>query len=131
MGARCDCDYSKFSGRRCESGEACATRGNSACDPNGTKHCEEVGDGVNFLCVCEDRYSGTYCSEFFDACDSTPCRNGAACSPTGEKGAGQGYECSCATGWSGVDCGQDIDECSSNPCEQMSLGAQCLNGIGE
>ncbi len=44
------------------------------------------------------------------ACSSSPCLNGASCSPS--QTSLTGYECSCSSGYEGTDCELDIDECA-------------------
>ena len=87
----------------------------SICDPNGTNRCEDLGDGIHYNCVCNDKYSGIYCSTFQDACQSVPCRNGAQCNIESNSG-GMSFNCMCATGWTGIICDVAINECASNPC---------------
>ena len=100
------------------------------CDPNGTKNCEDVGDGIHYNCICNDKYSGIYCTTFQDACQSIPCRNGAQCIIQSNSG-GMDFSCMCATGWTGLICDVPINECASNPCFYEEFGSRCIDGVGE
>lgn len=40
-------------------------------------HCVNVGN--SHQCKCQSGYTGSYCEEMVDECQSNPCRNGATC----------------------------------------------------
>uniref|UniRef100_A0A3B3Y8A4 EGF-like domain-containing protein n=1 Tax=Poecilia mexicana TaxID=48701 RepID=A0A3B3Y8A4_9TELE len=68
-------------------------------------HCVNVGN--SHQCKCQSGYTGSYCEEMVDECQSNPCRNGATC-------------------FQGVNCEYDVDECHSKPCLN---GGRCINLI--
>uniref|UniRef100_A0AAQ6IFM0 Notch receptor 2 n=1 Tax=Anabas testudineus TaxID=64144 RepID=A0AAQ6IFM0_ANATE len=79
--------------------------------------CHNVGN--SHKCHCQPGYTGTYCEETVDECQSNPCRNRATCKDY------QGtYECICKPGFQGVNCEYDVDECHSKPCLN---GGTCIN----
>lgn len=87
--------------------------------------CKNAGRCVNVgnshRCQCQPGYTGSYCDEMVDECQSNPCRNGATCKDY------QGtYECICKPGYQGVNCEYDVDECHSRPCLH---GGTCINLI--
>ncbi|MED6258264.1 hypothetical protein ATANTOWER_005028, partial [Ataeniobius toweri] len=82
-------------------------------------HCVNVGN--SHQCKCQSGYTGSYCEEMVDECQSNPCRNGATCKDY------QGtYECVCKPGYQGVNCEYDVDECHSKPCFNRGT---CINLI--
>ncbi|XP_078521748.1 sushi, nidogen and EGF-like domain-containing protein 1 isoform X3 [Lissotriton helveticus] len=80
-------------------------------------------DRVNeFLCVCEEGYTGYYCDFEINECDSEPCKNGGSCHDL------PGYfSCRCQDGFSGVQCELEVDSCDSSPCQH---GGECENYEG-
>lgn len=38
-----------------------------------------LNDGNSHKCACQPGYTGSYCTEMVDECQSNPCRNGATC----------------------------------------------------
>lgn len=77
-----------------------------ACDPS---LCSNNGDCIDldassssdeqFVCSCDDGFTGDDCSTAINYCDSSPCLNGGSCSelPTT-------FSCDCARGWNGTTC---------------------------
>ncbi|XP_022091526.1 sushi, von Willebrand factor type A, EGF and pentraxin domain-containing protein 1-like [Acanthaster planci] len=65
--------------------------------------------------------SGEECIEI-DACESSPCQNGAVCN--NDRGT---FNCLCMTGFTGTTCEIDIDECWSQPC---LFNGTCVDNVG-
>ncbi|CAH1253577.1 FCGBP [Branchiostoma lanceolatum] len=108
--------------RHCE----CVSKNNIQCTDVG---CDQnafcgIQNGIQG-CHCNSGYqgNGSYC-EFVDACQNSPCHNGAC---TNDNSGG--YVCACASGWTGTDCDEDVDECSkgSHSCH---ANATCSNTEG-
>ncbi|XP_019638862.1 PREDICTED: uncharacterized protein LOC109480924 isoform X7 [Branchiostoma belcheri] len=108
--------------RRCE----CISKNNIQCTD---VRCDEnafcgIQNGIQG-CHCNSGYqgNGSYC-EFVDACESSPCHNGACANDNSG-----GYLCTCAAGWTGTDCDGDVNEClqGSHSCH---ANANCLNTEG-
>jgi len=74
------------------------------------------------LAGCPTGFTGTGCTTVVDACASSPCMNGGACSD----GAAS-YTCTCPSGFTGVDCETTVDYCASSPCVN---GGTCSSGAG-
>eukprot|EP01052_Picozoa_sp_SAG31_P015833 SAG31_NODE_1028_length_10273_cov_22.700413_4_plen_1559_part_00 len=111
------------SGTFCEDSESQCTCASSAgtwdCDLlnqcDAAQICENGGfciDGWrSFSCECTAAYTGRYCEEEVDECDSAPCQNGGAC----YDGTGF-FNCSCPNSHAGYHCEIAVDPCDSNPC---------------
>ncbi|XP_019638865.1 PREDICTED: uncharacterized protein LOC109480924 isoform X10 [Branchiostoma belcheri] len=108
--------------RRCE----CISKNNIQCTD---VRCDEnafcgIQNGIQG-CHCNSGYqgNGSYC-EFVDACESSPCHNGACANDNSG-----GYLCTCAAGWTGTDCDGDVNEClqGSHSCH---ANANCSNTEG-
>ena len=90
---------------------------------NGNGDCvEEVGGGV--VCVCDGGYTGEFCAEDIDYCDSNPCENGGTCQEQQE-----GFNCVCDAAWTGNTCGIGEFPCLLS-CHTLASGAaSCLKTI--
>ena len=85
---------------------------NDLCN-NGT--CEDIGN--SHRCHCQDGYTGSYCQDEINECESAPCQNGATC-----KDLIGSYSCQCTKGFQGQNCELNVDDCQPNPCQN---GATC------
>ena len=85
---------------------------NDLCN-NGT--CEDIGN--SHRCHCQDGYTGSYCQDEINECESAPCQNGATC-----KDLIGSYSCHCTKGFQGQNCELNVDDCHPNPCQN---GATC------
>ncbi len=79
---------------------------------------------LTYSCHCPDGFTGMTtrytCDTKINLCYSSPCQNGADCSPTES-----GYTCLCAEGFAGQHCEVDLRKgnCSENLCHSPS---QCV-----
>lgn len=89
-----------------------ATQFNQAyvCGAHGT--CINDGGG-NYHCNCSGIYTGADCSQVINPCLTTPCANGAQCTPH----ADATYNCNCTNSWYGAKCDQWNNPCASSPCQ--------------
>lgn len=85
---------------------------------NGT--CEDIGN--SHRCHCLDGYTGSYCQDEINECESAPCQNGATC-----KDLIGSYSCHCARGFQGHNCELNVDDCQLNPCQN---GGTCHDLVG-
>ncbi|XP_017571984.2 protein jagged-1a [Pygocentrus nattereri] len=100
----------------------------NVCGPHG--RCRSHAGG-HFSCECQDGFTGTYCHENINDCESSPCRNGGTCIDKVNV-----YQCICADGWEGPQCETNIDDCSTNPCRDRGVCrdlvndfyCECING---
>lgn len=94
-----DCCFSCKNGRCCgrDAGDTC-TSCTSSFEVNNCETCTgTLSDGV--------------CTAPVNACNPTPCENGATCSLVGASG----FACSCTPAWTGTTCTESI--CTTNPCQ--------------
>ncbi|XP_062865931.1 protein jagged-1a isoform X2 [Trichomycterus rosablanca] len=91
----------------------------NVCGPHG--RCRSLAGG-HFSCDCQDGFTGTYCHENINDCESGPCRNGGTCIDKVNA-----YQCICADGWEGADCQTNIDDCSANPCNGRGSCRDLIN----
>lgn len=84
---------------------------------NGT--CEDIGN--SHRCHCTEGYTGSYCQDEINECDSAPCQNGATC-----KDLIGSYACQCTRGFQGQNCELNVDDCNPNPCQN---GGTCHDFI--
>lgn len=75
---------------------------------NGT--CEDIGN--SHRCHCSEGYTGSYCQQEINECESAPCQHGATC-----KDFIGGYRCTCTEGFQGQNCELNINDCEPNPCQ--------------
>uniref|UniRef100_A0A8C9TVS4 Delta-like protein n=1 Tax=Scleropages formosus TaxID=113540 RepID=A0A8C9TVS4_SCLFO len=68
----------------------------NVCGPHG--RCRSQAGG-QFTCECQEGFTGTYCHENINDCESNPCRNGGTCIDRVSV-----YQCICSDGWEGVHC---------------------------
>lgn len=85
---------------------------------NGT--CEDIGN--SHRCHCQDGYTGSYCQQEINECESAPCQNNAACVDL----VG-GYSCQCAAGFQGQNCELNVDDCKPNPCQNGGTCHDLIN----
>uniref|UniRef100_A0A8C9WQH9 Delta-like protein n=1 Tax=Scleropages formosus TaxID=113540 RepID=A0A8C9WQH9_SCLFO len=91
----------------------------NVCGPHG--RCRSQAGG-QFTCECQEGFTGTYCHENINDCESNPCRNGGTCIDKVS-----GYQCICADGWEGPHCEINIDDCSANPCHNRGTCKDLVN----
>ncbi|MCI4393932.1 hypothetical protein PGIGA_G00163280 [Pangasianodon gigas] len=91
----------------------------NVCGPHG--RCRSLAGG-HFSCECQEGFTGTYCHENINDCESSPCRNGGTCIDKVNV-----YQCICADGWEGPDCETNIDDCSTNPCHDRGVCRDLVN----
>ncbi len=58
--------------------------------------------GSNFVCSCEQGYTGSLCESDINECASNPCRNGGTCTDQVN-----GYICQCPVSHTGPNCEQE------------------------
>ncbi|KAG7462857.1 hypothetical protein MATL_G00189190 [Megalops atlanticus] len=92
----------------------------NVCGPHG--RCKSQAGG-QFTCECQEGFTGTYCHENINDCESNPCRNGGTCIDKVSV-----YQCICADGWEGVHCETNIDDCSTRPCHN---GGTCQDVVND
>ncbi|MEJ1278809.1 jagged 1 [Cricetulus griseus] len=83
----------------------------NVCGPHGK--CKSQSGG-KFTCDCNKGFTGTYCHENINDCESNPCKNGGTCID-----GVNSYKCICSDGWEGAYC-----EASDSQCDE----ATCNNG---
>ncbi|KAL6111045.1 jag1 [Pungitius sinensis] len=91
----------------------------NVCGPHG--RCRSRAGG-QFSCECEEGFSGTYCHENINDCESAPCLHGGTCIDEVSQ-----YRCVCADGWDGPTCQNNIDDCSSAPCRNRGVCRDLVN----
>ncbi|XP_051559157.1 protein jagged-1a isoform X2 [Myxocyprinus asiaticus] len=91
----------------------------NVCGPHG--RCRSHAGG-HFSCECQEGFTGTYCHENINDCESSPCRNGGTCIDKISV-----YQCICAHGWEGPNCETNIDDCSMNPCLDRGVCRDLVN----
>uniref|UniRef100_A0A8C4HQJ2 Delta-like protein n=1 Tax=Dicentrarchus labrax TaxID=13489 RepID=A0A8C4HQJ2_DICLA len=91
----------------------------NVCGPHG--RCRSHAGG-QFSCECEEGFTGTYCHENINDCESAPCLNGGTCIDKVSQ-----YQCICADGWDGPTCQNNIDDCSSAPCQNRGVCRDLVN----
>nr|XP_057947305.1 protein jagged-2-like isoform X2 [Doryrhamphus excisus] len=91
----------------------------NVCGPHG--HCISLPAG-NFSCSCQPGFTGTYCHQNINDCESSPCRNGGTCID-----GINSFRCFCPAGWEGNLCHIDVNECSRKPCENGGACVDLLN----
>ncbi|KAG9262634.1 protein jagged-1a [Astyanax mexicanus] len=91
----------------------------NVCGPHG--RCRSHAGG-HFSCECDEGFTGTYCHENINDCESSPCGNGGTCIDKVNV-----YQCICADGWEGPNCETNIDDCSTNPCRDRGVCRDLVN----
>ncbi|KAM4603556.1 protein jagged-1a isoform 2-T2 [Polymixia lowei] len=81
----------------------------NVCRPHGRCRSQTGGQ---FSCECDEGFTGAYCHENINDCESAPCQNGGTCIDEVSQ-----YRCICAEGWDGPACHNNIDDCSPGPCQ--------------
>nr|XP_054759199.1 protein jagged-1b-like [Lytechinus pictus] len=81
----------------------------NVCGPHGS--CISLDNNGGFSCICDTGYTGLYCHERIDYCESNPCQNGGTCINSVSS-----IQCVCTPGWEGIFCNIGTDECSATPC---------------
>ncbi|XP_004634360.2 protein jagged-1 [Octodon degus] len=92
----------------------------NVCGPHGK--CKSQSGG-KFTCDCNKGFTGTYCHENINDCESNPCRNGGTCID-----GVNSYKCICSDGWEGAYCETNINDCSQNPCHN---GGTCRDLVND
>ncbi|XP_071790865.1 protein jagged-1b-like [Asterias amurensis] len=75
--------------------------------------------GDRFACQCDVGYSGRYCHENINDCESQPCQNDGVCVD-----GLNSFSCICSEGWEGLLCNHNVDECERSPCRN---NATCVD----
>ncbi|XP_022103223.1 protein jagged-1b-like [Acanthaster planci] len=78
------------------------------CGPHGT--CLSQG-ADRFSCICDPGYTGIYCHENINDCESDPCQNDGVCVDGLDL-----FSCICPDGWEGTLCQHNVDDCALSPC---------------
>ncbi|XP_068444759.1 protein jagged-1a-like [Clinocottus analis] len=91
----------------------------NVCGPHG--RCRSHAGG-QFSCECEEGFTGTYCHENINDCESAPCLNGGTCIDKVSQ-----YQCICAAGWDGPTCQNNIDDCGAAPCRNRGACRDLVN----
>ncbi|XP_067115231.1 protein jagged-1b-like isoform X2 [Osmerus mordax] len=91
----------------------------NVCGPHG--RCRSQAGG-QFSCVCQEGFTGAYCHENINDCESGPCQNGGTCIDKVSL-----YQCICAEGWEGPNCENNIDDCSKSPCHNCGTCRDLVN----
>ncbi|KAM9856484.1 protein jagged-1a-like [Aulostomus maculatus] len=91
----------------------------NVCGPHG--RCQSHAGG-QFSCDCEEGFTGTYCHENVNDCESAPCLNGGTCIDQVRQ-----YRCICAEGWDGPTCHNNVDDCGSDPCQNGGVCRDLVN----
>ncbi|KAK6489542.1 protein jagged-1b-like [Huso huso] len=92
----------------------------NVCGPHG--RCKSQS-GSKFTCDCKEGFTGTYCHENINDCESNPCKNGGTCIDKVNI-----YQCICGDGWEGVHCETNINDCSVKPCHN---GGTCRDLVND
>uniref|UniRef100_A0A8C9ELG0 Delta-like protein n=1 Tax=Pavo cristatus TaxID=9049 RepID=A0A8C9ELG0_PAVCR len=92
----------------------------NVCGPHGK--CKSQAGG-KFTCECNKGFTGTYCHENINDCESNPCKNGGTCID-----GVNSYKCICSDGWEGTYCETNINDCSKNPCHN---GGTCRDLVND
>ncbi|KAK1171313.1 protein jagged-1b-like [Acipenser oxyrinchus oxyrinchus] len=92
----------------------------NVCGPHG--RCKSQA-GSKFTCDCKEGFTGTYCHENINDCESNPCKNGGTCIDKVNI-----YQCICGDGWEGVHCETNINDCSVKPCHN---GGTCRDLVND
>ncbi|KAM4584163.1 protein jagged-1b-like isoform 3-T3 [Odontesthes bonariensis] len=95
-------------GVRLISSNVCGTHG----------HCRSHAGG-QFSCECEEGFTGTYCHDNINDCESSPCLNGGTCIDKVRQ-----YHCVCAEGWEGPTCENRDTQCDERTCNN---GGTCFD----
>ncbi|RXM99904.1 Protein jagged-1b [Acipenser ruthenus] len=88
----------------------------NVCGPHG--RCKSQS-GSKFTCDCKEGFTGTYCHENINDCESNPCKNGGTCIDKVNI-----YQCICGDGWEGVHCETSESQCDEATCNS---GGTCYD----
>ncbi|XP_035390719.1 protein jagged-1a isoform X2 [Electrophorus electricus] len=91
----------------------------NVCGPHG--RCRSHAGG-QFSCECQEGFTGTYCHENINDCESNPCQNGGTCIDKVNV-----YRCICSDGWEGQNCETNIDDCRTIPCRDRGVCRDLVN----
>ncbi|CAH2255487.1 jagged-1 [Pelobates cultripes] len=92
----------------------------NVCGPHGK--CKSQSGG-KFTCECNKGFTGTYCHENINDCESNPCKNSGTCID-----GVNSYKCICSDGWEGTYCETNINNCSKNSCHN---GGTCRDLVND
>ncbi|XP_075904907.1 protein jagged-1a-like isoform X2 [Nelusetta ayraudi] len=95
----------------------------SVCGPHGRCRSHAPLAAGRFSCECQEGFTGTYCHQNVNDCQSAPCLNGGTCIDEVRQ-----FQCICAAGWDGATCQNNVDECGSSPCRN---GGACRDLIND
>lgn len=70
-------------------------------------------------------FTGDFCEEDFNECDSNPCLNNGTCIDIPN-----GYNCSCISGYFGIHCEIDVAVCNITNETRCANGGVCEEGPG-
>nr|XP_006814131.1 PREDICTED: neurogenic locus Notch protein-like [Saccoglossus kowalevskii] len=88
--------------------------GSHFCYNGGT--CVQDHNGEIFLCVCQGGWTGSYCEEGVNECESSPCENNGVCVDDVNR-----FHCICEDGWKGETCAETGAITGDEPDDSSSL----------
>lgn len=116
----------------------CSSMDDTLCVNNTCRFGICFGQGDDFVCECEEGFSGRLCElqdGMTNPCSAQPCLNdGTICRPTPDDQTS--YVCSCGAGWEGTYCEESVDDCVHAICygdsecldQHQTYTCQCSDG---